>query len=194
MELDFRRVREQLALAQQKLTERFFDQEANHRILVERSRRVAARHPTSDAQAVAHDAVVVRRKDSLWGLPIASVDEVRPVVVCSLPTVAGIVVGLFQVAGRAISLVDLEGLLRVVSPPAHGETVLAAVVSGTPGPVGLLVDEVLGRRAILPGQCSKENSERHLDFVTAVTSDLVNVIDVGRLLGRAEMIVDLAAR
>lgn len=192
MGIDFQRIRQQLELAQHQLADRFSDQETCRRILLERSQRVAARSEDG-SEAVAHDVVVVRRCDSLWGLPIDAVDEVRPVVLCALPDLGGIVAGLFQVAGRAIALVDLEGLMKAVAPPGHEETVLAAVVSGSPGPIGLLVDEVLGRRAILPSQCGSTSKERHLDFVTTITPDLVNVIDVGRLLGRPELIVDLTA-
>jgi len=164
--------------------------EVRRHILQERARRVAARSDREETRELLAEVVAVRRGDELWGFPMAAVREVRKLAVCTLPGLGNALQGLVHVRGEAVSIVDLQALTGSVSPVAHGETLLAVLLAGAPGTLGVRVDEVLGRRTVWSEECSGagDGDKRH-DFVTAVTRDLLAVVDVDRLLSRPEISV-----
>src|SRR5262245_34565800 len=187
MPIDFEQARKRLDAGRQRL-ETGLDPVAKRALLEERARRVAARNRLTSEREARADVVAVRRGEELWGLPVAAVMEVRRLPLCVLPGLHGAVQGLVQVRGAAVSVLDLAALSGVLSPPAHGEEQLAVVVTGKQGAVALRVDEVLGQRAVWSDECGgeAERAQRY-DFVTAVTRDLVALIDVERLLSRPEV-------
>lgn len=189
MAIDFERARKRLAEARDRL-ESNGSPEAVKAALQERARRVSARSQHAETRQQLAEVVAVRRGSELWGFPTSAVREVRKLALCALPGVGGAVQGLVQVRGEAVSVVDLAALTGTATAPAHGEELLAVLVAGRPGKLGLRIDEVLGPRLVWADECDGESDgdKRH-DFVSAVTRDLLAVIDVERLLARPEVSV-----
>lgn len=186
MTIDFAQIRERLTDAQSVIHGETSPADVE-RVLRERARRTATRDAEAHHEEVAHEVVVVRSGGALWGLPVDALQEVRRVRVCCLPGLRGALLGLFQVRGEAIALVDLRGLEGGSAEAAHDEMVLAAVVAGRSARVGLRIDEVVGRQTVHTGEIATARSGASLDFVADVTRDLVSIVSVDHLLARPEI-------
>lgn len=167
------------------------DRDAVERALRERARRLAARDNDAHDPAIVAHVVAVRRARSLLGFPILRVGEVRDVRVTRLPRLdhRHHVCGLFQLRGQVHCLVDIQPFIGASEELQHGDITLAVLVEGPHGPLGVRVDEVLGVRAIDARELDPSERERRLAFVSCVTRDCVEVIDVDMLFASAELSV-----
>ena len=147
-----------------------------------RSAEMAARTVEQEETELFAEVVVVRRGDTRLGVPITAVNGVRGVEMTALPHSTDVVNGLFQVRGQTYCLVDVGPFFDEASPLDHGDRTLAILVSGTPGALGVRIDEVLGPRAVATGELEDGVHGGAVDFVTHVTHDLVQIIDVNLLL------------
>lgn len=187
MTIDFEQARRRLEDQQRRL-ESGLDPQARRALLEERARKVAARSHEGERRELLAEVVAVRRGREVWGFPLSSVREVRKLKLCTLPGLGGAIQGLVHLRGEAVSVVDLEALTGSPAPATHGQELLAVLVQGRRGSLGVRVDGVVGRRAVFSDECdgAADGDKRH-DFVTAVTRDLLAVIDVERLLARPEV-------
>ncbi|AWM35654.1 CheW-like domain protein [Gemmata obscuriglobus] len=133
--------------------------------------------------------LVVRAAGRTLALPIESVREVRQrLPLTPLPGVPGWVAGVANVRGDVVTVADLAGLLGL---PAAGTAARLVVMHGAAGdsPLGLLVDEVAGIRA-LDAAAPAAPADAHLArFLTGVTVDpggLVHRLAPAELLAAAE--------
>jgi len=189
MTIDFERARKRLEEQQRRL-ESGLDPQARRALLEERALRVATRSQRAETRELQAEVVAVRRGREVWGFPLAAVREVRRLKVCALPGLGGALQGLVHIRGEAVAVADLEALTGSAVSAAHGEELLAVLVAGAPGTLGVRVDEVLGRRSVWKDECDgAADGDRQHDFVAAVTRDLLAVIDVERLLARPELSV-----
>ena len=93
---------------------------------------------------VSDDLVVVRAGGHAYGIPVAAVVEVtRMVALTPLPDAPPWMAGVVDLRGVPVPVVDLASRLgRAVRAPVLDRRI---VVAGDPsGPVGLVVDEVIG--------------------------------------------------
>ncbi|MFV2072421.1 MAG: chemotaxis protein CheW [Thermoanaerobaculales bacterium] len=160
---------------------------AETEILRRRSAEMAARAMKQEEIELFAEVVVVRRGDTRLGVPIASVIEVREVELTALPHSTEVVNGLFQVRGQTFCLIDIGPFFNATSPLSHGDRTPAILVSGPPGEVGIRVDEVLGPRTVATDELVDGLHGGTVDFVTNVTRDLVEIIDVKLLLSLPAM-------
>ena len=71
------------------------------------------------------------------------------------------------------------------------------VIEGREGPLGLMVDRVLGFRGVFADEIAGDYVERSSSsarFVKALTTDLVAILDAERLLESEELIVAAGMR
>jgi chemotaxis signal transduction protein len=181
MTVDFDELRGALARAADKVSGRL-DRKAVNALLKARSRQMAGRvMEQAELERFGH-VIVVRRGTTHLGVPIDSAQEVRSVEVAVLPRATEVVLGLFQVRGQVHSLIDVGPFFDVASPLDHGERALVVLVAGTPGVVGMRIDEVLGPRELYVEEIDRELHGGRIDFVSHVTTDLLQVVDVNAML------------
>lgn len=157
------------------------------RTLRERAQQLAAREvKTRQPDIVAH-VIVVRRARSILAFPILRVAEVREVVVTRLPQRGRHVCGLFQLRGHVHCLVDVQPFVGPAEELRHGERALAVLVEGSCGALGVRIDEVMGARAIDATEIDGTERERRLGFVSSVTRDCVEIVDVDALFAASEL-------
>jgi chemotaxis signal transduction protein len=151
-------------------------------VLRQRTRQLASHGSNVTIRRQVGEVVVVRRAQSQFGFPIQDVDEVREVVVGRLPHRSPHICGLFQLRGQVSCLVDLQPFVGATTELDHHERTLAIVVRAPGGNLGVRIDEVLGPRVLHADEMDPGHRDGRLEFVSAVTRDCVEVVDVATLL------------
>jgi chemotaxis signal transduction protein len=142
------------------------------RVLTQRARLLAARAEKVVERPVLHQVVAVRRGDSVLGLPIHAVREIRQVTAVALPHATDWVQGLFQLRGDIACLVDVQPFFGPVSPMPANAAVLAALVHHRGETFGLRIDELYGPRTVYADECVVEPAAWAHDFVIAMILDV----------------------
>lgn len=161
------------------------------RLRVLRERRDALARPlVSSVRAEGEVEVAVCRVGSeCLGFPVEHLREIVPLpVITPLPPTRDWMLGIAQVRGMLLGVVDLARLLKVrgVSTPTH-----VAVLSGVEGALAVTVDEVLASRHVAPRGLDSGATERADRRATlGVTDDLVVVLDVPRLVSLPELVIE----
>lgn len=161
---------------------RLTDSEETRQILQQRARNLAQRRGQHQQRQVLVDAIVVERSDSRLGFPIDAASEVRRVKITSIPGAHPPVEGLFQVRGQGYLLFDLHNLFFGVADSLdHGDTTLALIIERRGRTMGLRIDQVIGSRTVYQDELHEEETEKKLPFVSHITDDVLNLIDLNRL-------------
>lgn len=177
MSIDFQQLRQRLQTSLDRLKAGSKSADADQ-VLRQRARHFAALRLESDVRDVLLEAIVVRRSESLLAFPIETAIEVREVVSTRLPHRTRHVCGLFQLRGKVHCLVDLQPFIGPATELAHRDHTLALLIQGQPGLLGLRIDEVLGPRTFYVDELDTGSRDKRLEFVTDVTRDCIEIIDV----------------
>lgn len=147
-------------------------------ILNRRAAQLAAVDTEKAHHSVAMQIAVVSVGGQRVGIPAEDLREIVPLRdVTSLPGLPSWMLGLVQVRGELLGVVDLALLVG-----ASGERPgWLAIAEGSGGPLGIAVHAVLGFRDVFVDEISAELGEGVQRPFRAVTKDLVAVLDV-RLL------------
>jgi purine-binding chemotaxis protein CheW len=116
---------------------------------------------------------------------IVKVPPVAPV-----PSTPPCITGITQLRGELLAVVDLAHLLGV---SLRGERPFLAIVDAAEGPLGLLVEQVLGFREIRAEELSAIGAADPRRPVRAITRDLVTTLDMERLLASEDLRVGSTA-
>lgn len=185
MAFDFAKIRAVLEERAREVAERQATREAA--VLVDRARAIAARVAEVERVEMYGDFIVVRRGETRFGIPADRVVEVRPTVVVRIPGATPVVQAVFQVRGRVHALIDTLPLFGTPASIEHGETVLATVVDGPHGRIGLRIDEAIELRSVAMRDLDAGRRARGVAFVDHVTTDLVQLIDIAALFNLPEL-------
>jgi purine-binding chemotaxis protein CheW len=122
-----------------------------------------------------------------FGFPVKHLREIVPLpTVTRLPNAPPWMLGIAQVRGTLLSVVDLARLctVRGQSVPRH-----LAVVQAAQGPIGFTVDDVLACRSVSSSMLESEGQRTDHRALLGVTRDLLVVLDVPKLLASPELLV-----
>lgn len=162
------------------------DAERLQKVLQERARKLAARSSELVERKVhATTAIVVVGSES-FAIPSEFVRGIVPLVeAMRLPGLPAHLLGIVHFRGELISVVDLGLYLG-----ARGATRprFLVVVRGGPGLIGLGVEEVLEFRALHEDEV-EANAHAGNRPLRAVTRDLVQVLDIPRLVSDEALVV-----
>jgi chemotaxis signal transduction protein len=150
--------------------------------LRQRTVRLAERQLEQTSRVPAHEVIVVRIGQTLVGAPVLATNEARQVQVVRCPGATEVVVGVFQIRGRTFGLVNLDPVFHATAQEHVDKTNLVLVLSGRPGELGILIDEVLGFREVFADEIDESAPRGDIQFVSDVTRDLVHILDVESLL------------
>lgn len=154
-------------------------------LMRERTARFAEA-PRESSRELLAQVVEVRRGDGRLGLPRARVKEIRSVRLCRLPHMPRTLPGVFHLRGRVLPALDLQPLLGEFTSYEQGARCTVAVLSDPRGNLGLCIDEVRGLRLVYADEIDGNAELGRNDFITAVTRDLLALIDVDKLLAHDE--------
>ena len=153
-------------------------------------RKRAARYSQAPIKEVASrslgDFVGCRIAGQSIGLPVSVVEEFAPLLVFTpLPGIEG-VLGVTQIRGEFLSVLDLGKLLLGHSAPGAGLMVVLAAPSGR---TAALIDEILGKRLILESDLLPESqfASPGPAFV-AMTRELWALVDSSRLASALDQV------
>jgi chemotaxis signal transduction protein len=169
-----------------------YDQQEIEGLLRERARRLSERRAQSVQREVLDTVVVARRNESAFGFPVHSVREVQLVEPEPIPHATAVVVGSFQVRGQLRCLIDMQPLISRAGPQRNEPIGLAVTVTGPPGEVSVGVDEIIGTRIVYRDEIADDLANRSASFISAVTKDLLSIVDVQELLLCPEVLLDVA--
>lgn len=157
---------------------------------MERAAALANRRKKAAERKILREVTVVRRAGTTLGLPTQSVQEIRRVTLTALPHASTTVIGLFQIRGQVHVMLDIGPLLGDATPLRAGEASLVALVEGAQGRIGLRIDEAIGPRIVYEDELDADIAAGRNDFVSAVTRDLLAVVDCDALLARPEIYLE----
>ena len=167
------------------------DDETLRRILDKRADNMSARRGGVEEREVLSDVIVARRGDILLGFPVQTVREVRKNYAIPLAHGNEIVVGLFQARGQINSLVDIVSLLGVSTTGGKTRKKSYIVhVSWQARDLGVVVDELVGRRELYRDEVAAGHEEERGAIVSSITRDLVSLIDIKALFSAPGIILD----
>ncbi|MCM0083768.1 chemotaxis protein CheW [Geomonas sp. Red32] len=161
-------------------------------ILLARAHRLAARPEREEDAGPKFDCLEFRLSGESWGVELSFVKETLAVtdftpLFCTPPFVLGIV----QVRGRIVSIVDLRRFLEI---PAPGLSDLNRVIVVGDGTVefGILADAVVGVRTLSRGALQPPPitlSGTGGEFLAGVTAGRLAVLDLARVLADPRLVV-----
>jgi purine-binding chemotaxis protein CheW len=160
-------------------------------ILEERARALMAQDTTA-ASAQGEEFLAFRLDASTYSIPARFIREVQPLGDCTpLPHTPAFVVGLVNVRGRLIAVLDIRPLLDMPQTLSRSNAFLL-ILTANGMDVGLLADEIIEVRrsadALMPLLAT--TADRGAAWARGVDSNLNLVLDPPALLADPRLIVD----
>jgi purine-binding chemotaxis protein CheW len=195
--VDWARIHERLEAAQAALERRMTPEREKRESILRARARLLAREPEREQQHGGSLAVVeFLLGDERHAIESSYIREIQPLRdLTPLPCVPPFVLGLINVRGQILPVIDIKALLDF---PPRSVTDLSKVIVVQSGKMelGILADAILGARSIslrqlqpplhrLTGVVAK--------FLRGITDDSVIVLDLERLLSDSRIIVDESA-
>jgi len=153
--------------------------------------RLLALRPDSELDRELEMEVVVAQlgRDSV-GVPVGFLREIlRMPPLTALPSLPPEFLGLVQIRGELVSVVDLGRLLGLTEARQDGSLV---VVEQEGRSLGLATDAVLGVRQVFRDELTRDSDETIFgggDLLRATTRDLLSILDPEKLLNDERIVV-----
>jgi uncharacterized repeat protein (TIGR01451 family) len=152
--------------------------------------------PVQPRRDVGERHLILRAAASTFALPIRNVREVlRRLPLTPLPGVPGWVAGVANIRGDVVTVIDFAGFLRLTEAGTRDRLVIVHTDSGD-NPLGFLVDDVVGIRALGADTPMTPDDEHLVRFLAGITIDQSGVIHrlaPAELLAAAEADVTVSA-
>ncbi len=168
-------------------------EEAKGEILRRRARELAREDVQSQADEAPLEVLEFRLAEETYALECLHIDEVYPLKsLTPIPGVPGFVLGIINIRGRIVSVIDLKVFFQL--PPKGLNDLTRVIILHKPGfEFGVLAEEVLGTRSIpmeaiqpalptLTGVRSK--------YLKGIGTDRLIILDAVKLLGDEKMVIN----
>lgn len=168
------------------------DHRARDEAVLERRARQLAAVPEKQAdRRIAARVAVVAVGEERFGIPVDGLRGIlRAPPIAQLPGMPEWLPGIVQVRGELMSVLDLGRWFQVTGRGA--EPTFLAVVEGSRGALGLLVESVEGFREVGEDEIAQKLTAAPRAVgrpIRATTRDLVTLLDIERLLESPQIIV-----
>ncbi|MGH2787367.1 MAG: chemotaxis protein CheW [Actinomycetota bacterium] len=158
------------------------------RVLQKRAEALARPVESDDAAIPTIEMLVLAVGAERYGIPVRRVGEVRPLgSTTPVPGLPAFWAGLINLRGALLPVLDLRRFLAV-EESVFSDPPQAVVVTGQDFDVALMVDDVQGVERFRATDISPSLSGAS-SAVLGVTTDLVSVLDIDRLLADGALIV-----
>ncbi|HEU4326010.1 MAG TPA: chemotaxis protein CheW [Roseiflexaceae bacterium] len=122
---------------------RHWQDDPNTRTVLEERARLLARQEEAERHTVGEEVLIFRLGEAGYSMPVQAVREVTQLRACTpLPVMPAHIVGLVNLRGRLLSVLDIRPLLGIPRTAPRPESGLLRVALGEVE-VGLLIDEVV---------------------------------------------------
>ncbi len=164
--------------------------EETRRILQERAHELAREAAKEDEFLEVVEFIVANERD---GIEPHQVREVYPVrELTELPCVPPFVLGVINVRGRIVSVVDIKKIFEL---PGTGLSDLnkAIIVSVGEMELGILADSVLGMRRVLLREIQPSLptlTEIRAEYLKGISGDRLVILDAERILSDPRLVID----
>jgi len=141
------------------------------------------------ARKLAFEVAIVRVGNEQFGLPTGALREIVAIPpIAPLPGLPAYLLGIAQIRGTILSVLDLAKYLNV---DKCGEWSELVVIEDTQGALGVLVEQVIGFRTVYTDQLAESFSSLGGGGRPdqAMTTDVVAVLDLRSLLASDRLIV-----
>lgn len=155
-------------------------------LLRRRAKRLAEADDKIERQQVC-SVIAVTRRDSIIGLPVERVREIRKVRNCRLQGLPAACLGVFQIRGQGFSMIDLRAIHGDVEALETGSETLVALLTGPKGDLGLRIDGIIGPREIFEDELDHGADRDRSRLMQMVTTDLLAVLDIDELFIQPEV-------
>jgi purine-binding chemotaxis protein CheW len=166
--------------------------ERQRALLLERARRLAQEPPAEVAPAAMAEVLEFMLAHERYAVEMAHVHEVHVLrELTPLPGTPAFVLGIVNVRGRILSLVDLR---RFLGLPEQGLTDMNKIIVLRDGAMrfGVLADQILGvNKLVLAGLQRPPAAAGGIraEFLKGITAQRLILLDAGRLLADPAMVV-----
>ncbi len=166
--------------------------EQRRALLLERARRLAQEPPAEVAPAALAEVLEFMLADEHYAVEMAHVHEVHVLrELTPLPGAPAFVLGIVNVRGRILSLVDL---LRFFGLPERGLSDMNKIIVLRDGAMrfGVLADQILGVNKLVLAELRQPPAVGGIraDYLKGITAQRLILFDAGRLLADPAMVVD----
>ncbi len=160
-------------------------------ILRARAERLALRSTESEGTGSAIVLVIVSLGGEKLGIPVEALREIVPSPpVTRLPGMPSSLIGIAQVRGALLSVVDASSWLKIET--TREKLKFLSILQGPEGLLGLAVEDVLGFESIERTSLSYDTNQARKSStrpIAALTPDFVSVLDVEQLMASAGVLV-----
>lgn len=160
----------------------------DEKILRERAQRLAQSVRREGLEHAELEVAICGVGDERIGIPVQHLREIVTLpAITHLPGTPEWMLGIAQVRGTLLSVVDLGAYFRVsgARQPTH-----MAILDAPEGPIGFTVDDVQSYRRITDGELDTSDAGRTESRATlGVTRDLVLILDTERLLEQSDLVI-----
>lgn len=155
-------------------------------ILADRASKLAiALTPSTHSDIDQVHLIAFSRGEHRYGIELAFLSEIRPVIRCTpVPGIPPFYVGVIQVRGEIIAVLDIAVLFGREPGAAAGDQFAIVVTSGDVT-AGLLADSVDDVHDLLPGRIHPPLTtftDRRERYISGLSQDGVSILDVDKLL------------
>jgi twitching motility protein PilI len=126
-----------------------------------------------------------------FGIPTHSLScIVKTPILATMPNLPPWFLGLAQIRGELVGVIDLANWFGT---PAKSTRAFMAVVTGDPGKLGILVDNVTGFREVGESDIAESFGDLAATGhpIRATTKDVIAILDVDKLFENPDMRIDL---
>jgi purine-binding chemotaxis protein CheW len=160
-------------------------------VLNNRAERLSKKIDDNVDDNVIATIALIKLGQEMVGVPIDGIREIlKSPEITSLPKMPPWIMGIVQVRGELISVIDLSKWFGIEITPQEGFLV---VVRGKKGPLGFHADNMLGFKEILESDVAKSYSKSSVGYgkyVMMTTKDLISVLDLTKVLDDEKVMVD----
>jgi purine-binding chemotaxis protein CheW len=158
-------------------------------LLDRRAERLARRGQSGSGRDAVLEVVEVEIAGERFGIPLQATQQiVRMPRITELPGLPAWILGVTQVRGRLVSVLDLGRWFGLEATPNPASLVL---ISSRSRLLGIAANAVLDARAVFADELPEDDrgTTARERPVSAVTNDLLSILDVQRLLDSPEVLV-----
>ena len=163
------------------------DEAARAAVLATRAERLALAGDRDLARAIVAEIAVLGAGAERFGVPARAVRAIAPLpTLTRLPGLPAWMLGIATFSGEILSVIDLGAWLEV---ERCGAPAFVAWIATLSGGLGLAVEAVHGFRAVHDDEIADATTGVRSPMASAMTRDLVSLLQPALLAGRPELLV-----
>jgi purine-binding chemotaxis protein CheW len=164
------------------------------KIMAQRAEKLARTVQVKAQNNIFSKVAMIRLGHETIGIPIDGIREIlKAPSITVLPWMPPWIMGIIQVRGELISVVDLSFWFKIKTTPKTPSSEGFLVVVDATGPLSLFADAVLGFREVLAGEIAESFSiseSGRRNYIKAVTKELTFILDLTEFLKDERLIIN----